>query len=443
MSPRNKLKMFLLFVGDIIVLYISLIFALLLRYGADFYSEFAGKHFLPFTIIFIPWLIIFYIAGLYDLRRLRNNLDFLKTLSLTLAINFMIAVLFFYLIAAFGITPKTNLFIFIGVFLAVEILWRHFFNQEISLALAPNKIFLVGNGKTIDTIYEAIRKNPQLDYEVTRRIDEDVAGSDPEALTKAVIQSKADIVIVPHRMKQDNKFAAALYKLLSGKIEVFDSIAFYELLFKKIPLSDIDESWFLENIAKRDPIYEFFKRALDVFFALVFLAVTVIFLPLIWIIIKIESPGPGIFTQTRVGKNGRLFWHYKFRSMKMTDKNYWPTRNDERITRFGKFLRRTHLDEIPQFVNVLKNDLSLVGPRPDLVDFFHILEKELPYYTIRTLVKPGLSGWAQVNNIVTATLEENNDRLAYDLYYLKNRSLLLDFIIVLKTIKIMATAAGV
>jgi FlaA1/EpsC-like NDP-sugar epimerase len=162
MNGANKVKVFLLFLGDAIMLYASLFAALFIRYQNAFYFEFVRDHALPFTVVFVLWLILFYIAGLYDLRRLRNNLDFIKTLFLTLVINAVIAVLLFYLIPAFGITPKTNLLIFIVIFAVVEIFWRRVANRWMTFGEAPNKIVLVGNGFVAEEVKKAITRIPSL-----------------------------------------------------------------------------------------------------------------------------------------------------------------------------------------------------------------------------------------------------------------------------------------
>ena len=128
--------------------------------------------------------------------------------------------------------------------------------------------------------------------------------------------------------------------------------------------------------------------------------------------------------------------------MKVNEKHSWPGEDDKRITAVGKFLRKTHLDELPQLLNIIKGDISFVGPRPDFVDFYKDLEKTIPHYSVRTLVRPGVTGWAQVNYPITASLEQTKERLAYDLYYIKNHSIALDIAIIAKTIKVLLTAQG-
>src|SRR5271156_4222126 len=150
METANKLKVFLFFIADAAALYAALFIALFIRYGGDYYAQFVNAHALPFTVIFVVWLIVFYIAGLYDLRRLRNNLDFIKTLFISLLVNALLAAVLFYLVPAFGIAPKTNLLIFIVVFAVIEVLWRRFLNRVMAFGEAPNKILVVGSGALAD-----------------------------------------------------------------------------------------------------------------------------------------------------------------------------------------------------------------------------------------------------------------------------------------------------
>ena len=162
--------------------------------------------------------------------------------------------------------------------------------------------------------------------------------------------------------------------------------------------------------------------------------------------IKIESPGPVFYFQNRVGRNGKIFRIHKFRSMKKDAEAIhgarWAVKDDPRITRVGKIIRLTRLDELPQFFNVLKGDLDLVGPRPERPEFVDKLQNMLPYYSLRHTVKPGLTGWAQVMFTYCGTIEESKEKLQYDLFYIKNMSLKLDLLIVFKTLKIVLLGRG-
>lgn len=209
----------------------------------------------------------------------------------------------------------------------------------------------------------------------------------------------------------------------------------------KIPLERIDKNWILANIEQREKkIYEIAKRGFDVLFSFVGLFILLILFPLIALMVKIDSPGPIFYSQRRIGKKGTIFTLYKFRTMKIGAKeNDLPLASSDnfRITRIGKVLRRTHVDELPQFYNILKGDISFVGPRPEAIQLVESFQKEIPYYNLRHLVKPGFTGWAQINYHYTTSVSETREKLQYDLYYIKNRSSVLDLAIILKTVRLI------
>lgn len=438
----NRVKIFLLFLGDIVALYATLFLTLAVRYGGGFFEEFTDAHAAPFTVIFVFWILVFYIAGLYDLRRLRNNLDFVKTLWLAIATSTVISILVFYGVPAFGITPKTNLFIFALVFAAIETGLRRGFNRTASAGEAPNKVLLIGNGvaREIETM---IGETPQLGYEIRARLDDAAVLAHPAKLQETVHEKNINCVVVPRSLKREGHLPATLYKLFSQGILVLDLPNFYELVMRKVPLADLEETWFLENIEGAAQFYDPLKRAWELAAAIVIGVVLLPFEILIALLIKLTSRGPVIYRQIRVGRNGKPFMLYKFRSMRAVRKDgsaeiggaEWAQQNDMRTTPIGRFLRASHLDELPQLANVIRGELSFVGPRPERPEFVAKLEEQIPYYETRLLVKPGITGWAQLNHRADLGLEDVKQKLQYDIYYLKNRSLILDLAIIVKTVK--------
>jgi exopolysaccharide biosynthesis polyprenyl glycosylphosphotransferase len=435
----NKTKIFLLFLGDVVALYASLFLTLAVHYGLGFSEGFIDTNLIPFSAIFILWLIIFFIAGLYDLRRLRDNLDFAKTLWLAIVTSAIISIVVFYAIPFFGITPKTNLFIFAVIFAIIETLWRRGFNRATSTGEAPNRLLLIGNGDGIAEVERTIRENPQLGYEVNAHLNETDALAAPDALTRAVHEKNINCVVVPRSLKREGHLPATLYKLFASGILVMDLPNFYEVVMRKVPLADLEETWFLENIESAAQFYDPLKRAWEFVAALVIGIVLLPFEILIALIIIISSPGPVIYKQARVGKNGREFMLYKFRSMRNDAERHgaqWSSgKGDPRVTPFGRLLRTSHLDELPQLWNVLRGDISFVGPRPERPEFVARLREQIPYYETRLLVKPGITGWAQINHPADIDLEDVRQKLQYDIYYLKSRSLILDLAIIAKTVK--------
>ncbi|MEI7620370.1 MAG: sugar transferase, partial [Candidatus Falkowbacteria bacterium] len=220
---------------------------------------------------------------------------------------------------------------------------------------------------------------------------------------------------------------------------------FYEKITGRVPLEIIGQSWFLENLDLADKkIFEFIKRSFDLLLAIILLIVSGIFWPFIVLAIKFSSPGPVFFSQYRMGKNNIPFKMYKFRTMRTDNNNYALTvENDKRITGVGKVMRKTRLDEIPQLINIIKGEMSFIGPRPERPEFIAELKENIPFFDIRTLVKPGISGWDQISGEYhSASIADTVKKLQHDLFYIKNRSLFLDITIILKTIKTIVAHEG-
>lgn len=216
-------------------------------------------------------------------------------------------------------------------------------------------------------------------------------------------------------------------------------------LKKQLSLEEIDDEWFIEYASRQSKIEKTTRAFIDFAAALFGMILFLVLFPFIAFAIKFTSPGPIFYTQKRVGLGGKIFTLYKFRTMiEDAEKEgpKWAEENDARVTRVGKFLRLTHLDELPQAINLLWGDLSLVGPRPERPEFTKLLEKKIPHYNLRHIVKPGILGWAQLNYSYGDSVEDAREKLKYELYYIKNRSLFLDMIILLKSLRIVLFAKG-
>jgi len=297
---------------------------------------------------------------------------------------------------------------------------------------------VIGDSPLIQETLNYLRQNPQLGYEVAGWLKREI--NDPELanLSQIITDQKITTLIIPPYLKENQKLIQTLYKNLALGVEISDLTDFFEQVFKKTPLSELKEHWFLENLAKPRQLYETFKRPLEIFLTSIILLITSPLFLIIGFLIKITSPGPIIYKQTRIGQLEKPFILYKFRTMKAdAEKNgpQWASKNDSRVTFIGRILRFCHLDELPQLFNIFKGELSFVGPRPERPEFIKELKEKIPYYEIRHLVKPGITGWAQINYRYGASLEDAYKKLEYDIFYLKNRSLILDLLIILKTIK--------
>ncbi|MDO8424241.1 MAG: sugar transferase [bacterium] len=238
-----------------------------------------------------------------------------------------------------------------------------------------------------------------------------------------------------------------LYNLIFSKVNFIDMHKIYEDIFDRVPLSLLRYNWFLENISSAPrAAYDALKRVMDVSLSLCLFLISLLLYPFIFAAIKLDDGGPIFIVQERVGERNRLVRILKFRSMARDDRGHYGAGEANVVTKVGSFLRRSRLDELPQLWNVLRGDLSLIGPRPELPVLAKRYSEEIPYYNVRHLIKPGLSGWAQIYHDAhphhALATEETKHKLSYDLYYIKNRSFLLDVKIALRTLKTLVSLAG-
>ncbi len=459
MKTIMKTKKIILLIGDLIILYVSLAIALMVRYGKFDFGVFQS-HFVPFSIIYLFWLVVFYIHNLYELDIAKNNLKFSTALFRALIIGGLISVVFFYVVPGFtinSIAPKTILFLNIIVFIFLFYGWRYFFNLLAGSIKSKTNVAIIGyNLQAIELAKELI-KNPQLGYKLKLIIKdgEAIDRTDlPEIkiiqgfknLRETLQQEKISIAVVTPEVYKFPNLIQDLFECIKYKIDFVNLPEFYENITQKVPLTAINEIWFLENISQeRKQSYETFKRVFDFCFGVLLLIVSLPLWPLIAIIIKLESSGKIFYTQTRIGKSGKPFVMTKFRSMKKDAEKNGPQmspKNDNRITKFGNFLRKSRFDEIPQLWNIIKGEMSFVGPRAERPEFHQELKERIPFYQERYLIKPGLSGWAQIKYGYGSSVEDNFEKVQYDLYYIKHRSFIFDLGIILKTINIILRGGG-
>ena len=397
-------------------------------------------HLIPFSIIFALWLIVFWAAGLYDLSKLKNEDLFYKNLIITFGVNAVIAVSFFYFIPYFIITPKINLFIDLALTVAILYFWRRRFNRWAGKALKIGVVFL-GASPEIMELKEFLNHNPQLGYRVVGILAPDNA-VELENLWQA---QKFSLIVSAEQFDRSKKLSYLLFKYFKRGVAINDLDKFYENATNRVPISIIQEVWFLENIGQSARgFYETTKRIFDIAGAIIIGIITLLISPFVVLAIEIAYPGPIFFKHLRVGKNGKIFILTKFRSLasNKSDKELRKP-NEEEITLVGKFLRKTHIDELPQVWNILLGQMSFIGPRPEKPELVEKLSEEIPFYEMRLLIKPGLAGWAQLHNPNAGpTLKETLEKLQYDLYYLKNRSAFLDLTIILKTLRILISGTG-
>lgn len=442
---RNAIKS-LLAIGDYIVMAAALSITLLFRYGPDGFQSRLIVHLVPFAIVFALWIVVFYVMELYNINAPFNHRYFLTAMIVNTAIG---AVGFYLFLDYIDITPRRNLVLVVLVFMALFYGWRYLFNRTVDTIGWHRALVIIGSDQHSLELARKVCEEARQGFRIAAILrdrdhtlpdwvaEEGIPVFDSvEELRKLINRRQIHTVVV-----SDTWYFSIyeeLYRLIPYRLYFFRLASFWESFDESIPIYATQETWFLENFNRGiNKGYFAIKRAIDVLFVLFFSPVFLVLSILTALLIRVSSKGPAIFSQTRVGRNEQHFTIYKFRSMYIDAEKHgaqWAQKNDPRITPVGRFIRATRLDEIPQVLNVLRGDMSLIGPRPERPEFVDSLSREIPHYQLRHLVKPGLTGWAQVKYEYGSSVEDAAIKLTYDLYYVKNISLVLDIKITLKTI---------
>lgn len=455
MRQNFKGKQFFVFLIDFLLLYLSLFIVLALRSGELPTLTSFLNHSYYFSFAFLGWAIIFYIARLYVLDSSFDSIRFATKLAIAVGLSSLLTALFFYLFASsIPITPKTILFLYTLISYLALLLWRWFFMFVMKLGPARSTVGFVGGGIEIYELIKKINNHPLLGFSSSfifddkQKIDNSLAIlqlEDADELESYLKKNKIDVIVLTDFVTLSPRNKNILFSQIENGTQFIRLPTFYEFLLRKIPLRIISEAWFMESInLKSKSLYRNIKRGLDFLFGIICLIITAPLWPLIALTIKIESKGPVFFKQIRLGVHNKPFVIYKFRTMKVQGNDYAPTGiNDSRITLLGSFLRKSRIDEIPQLLNIIKGDMSFIGPRPERSELAQELELTVPFYRQRHLIKPGLTGWDQVSGEYhSPSTEDTFKKLQYDLYYLKNMSFFLDVSIFFKTIMTVLSRGG-
>ena len=442
----TNIKQLILLIGDIFWLYLALFLSLAIRFQKDPGTELWARHWPTFTIVFFLWLAVFYISGLYDLRRAKNTLAFFGSFATSLFFNLLLTIGFFYILNIQELSPKTILLIFTGLYLAIFSVWRLVAHYLLSSTAFRSRLLFLGLSPEAQELIDIFQKDSQLGYETVAVLNPNNGEMQNAESLLAYIKNKKIDTIILASADLKTQLGNVLYAAILSRVNVYSLDTFFENITHRVPLSALSQGWFLENLKNPEKnAYETIKRWIDLLLALImFIPFAILFLP-IALLIKIGSKGTIFYKQTRVGQDGRTIFIYKFRTMIPNAEQNGPqftSPNDARVTMVGKFLRVLRLDELPQAINILKNEMSFIGPRPERPEFVTELQKVTPFYNARHLIKPGLTGWAQTNYKYTDSLEGNLIKLQYDLFYIKNRSLLLDALTLLKTFNAIIKRTG-
>ncbi len=456
--PREQRT--ILLVGDIAVSVIALLAGLYFWGQKDWWNfswDFLQER-VAFWFYLLPLVWIVLLIELYDLHRAKNLRQTASGIAVAAVAGLLLYALI-YLISPPNSLPRLGIGVFVIFAAALTFLWRLIYIQIFTAQAYLRRVLVVGAGeagKTLAKAYKEIRPQP---FFLVGYMDDDakkigkivegfpVLASNDKLLETIETEAITELVIAVVGNMQGSTFQAILDAQERG-VEIVPMPTIYEELLGRVPIHHLESDWLIRSFvdqARVGGFYEASKRVIDIFGGLVGMGICIAIYPIVALGILLESGRPVLYKQTRSGKGGKPYIMYKFRTMHQdAEKNgkQFTQVNDTRITRLGNFLRRTHIDELPQFWNVLRGEMSLVGPRSERPEWIADFQKQIPFYRARLLVKPGITGWAQVSYSYYATVEEMAIKLELDLYYIKHRNFLMDMIILLRTVTQVVTFKG-
>jgi sugar transferase (PEP-CTERM system associated) len=396
-----------------------------------------------------------YYFDLYEFSSKQDLYDMAVRITQAWGVGCVVIAIIYLIIPAIVISTRVFLATFLLAYGGV-LLWRAVYVLAIEHRLFTTRTLILGSGEQAERIVRKLEQVRDSGYAVVAQVGEGAAPRlvasgaevhlDASQLGAIVRRDRIEIVVVA---LDDRRGRMPIRELMECKLDgrnIVNGIAFFEALTGTILVENMNPSWiiFSEGFRKNRRVI-LVKRGMDVLLSVVGLLLSLPITLISALIVKLESPGPLLYRQERVGEGGRKFEVIKFRSMHQDaerDGPVWAMQNDTRVTRYGAFMRKTRIDELPQLWNILRRDMSFVGPRPERPVFVHELQEKIPYYSLRHTVRPGLTGWAQVQYPYGASEEDALRKLEYDLYYIKNMNVLMDSMIILETIKTVLFQKG-
>ena len=452
LTLRPAERRVLLLLGDIMMQGLALLVALYDWANADAYLDFSVEFIrqTPVWFFLLPAFFLLLISGLYDQSRASDQGETLRWIAFAALISFVmyLTIYFFY---PPGVLPRRGVAVFVTSALVLTLLWRLFYIRVFTAPQFLRRVLLVGAGETGQILLRIVKDLYPQPFLMIGIIDDDpvkigknfegfpVLG-DNSRLLEIISEKKITDLIVAISGKMQGSMFQALLDAQEGGIEITRMPVAYEELLGRVPIRYLEADWILRSFvdqARGNVYYDSLKRLVDFVGSLLGLLIFSPLIPFICLGIMLDTGFPIFYKQCRLGKGGHPYDMFKFRTMVQNaepdGKPRWAEENDQRATRVGAILRKMHLDEIPQFFHVMRGEMSLVGPRaerPELVEYF---QGQVPFYRARLLVKPGITGWAQINQEYAATVEETIVKLEYDLFYIKSRSLWMDVKVILRT----------
>jgi sugar transferase (PEP-CTERM system associated) len=397
--------------------------------------------------------LCFYYNDLYNLTVVQNSRELIVRLLQAAGASAIVLAAATITVPSLILDPTTFV-IALAVFVVAVLTWRLAFNHVARGPHLAERVLIVGTGHTARLLAQHIGRQQDFAYRLVGFVEEgdqgvvrhdDILGSAGD-IGRIVSEQRVDRIVVGLSDRRGHLPIEQLLRAKLSGVRVEDATTTYERLTGKILIDDLKPSWLIFSDGFRaSRITRFIKRMLDLSLSVIGFLLSAPVMALTALAVRLDSPGPVLYTQERVGENGRTFMLFKFRSMRSDAEAgtpIWARDNDDRVTRVGRIIRLTRLDELPQLWNVMRGDMSFVGPRPERPFFVHQLARDIPFYLQRHAVKPGITGWAQVKYRYASTVEDAMEKLRYDLYYIKHLSIFFDLTIVLDTVKVILFGKG-
>ena len=450
---RSGERKIILLTGDFLVTLLAMLAALYAWAVEDWLTlslEFVQVR-IPFWFYLLPFVWLLLLTELYDERRASRRSEVVRGIGVAAAIA-LVLYLLVYFTSEPSALPRRGVAVFIISAAVFTLLWRFLYIRIFTAPEFMRRVLIVGAGRAGSRLSGIIQGIYPPPFYLVGLIDDDpgkenetvegypILGTGAQLLEIIEKEGVTDIIFAIS-VEMNPVLFRSLIKAEELGIEVTTMPVVYEELLKRVPITLLQSDWIIRqffDVVPTGGLYELVKRLMDILGALIGLLGLVFIFPPVALAILLDSGRPIFYSQDRLGKNGQVYKIFKFRTMSQDAEEDGEAKlaseNDTRITRVGRFLRKSHLDEFPQFFNVLRGDMSLTGPRAEQVELVNILQEDVPFYRARLLVKPGLTGWAQVNYGYAATVAQTIIKLEYDLYYIKHRNLWLDLTILFRTI---------
>jgi exopolysaccharide biosynthesis polyprenyl glycosylphosphotransferase len=450
---RTAERRMLLIVGDLLSSIVAMVAALALWSKFDYLAlseEFVRARAGWFVVLPVLWIVLQ--VNTYDIRRASSWSKTLQGVLTSAVVGMFLYLGIYFFRTDVGSLPRRGPLYFLIFTVGLTLLWRYMYVRIFTSQAFMRRVLIVGAGRSGEALLEVLSTLNPSPFYVVGIIDDDVSKNgmaidgvkvlgDSSKMEDIIREENVSDIIVAIMGSMNGEMFQALLDAQERWVEIIRMPVLYEELLGRVPIRHLESDWLLRSFVDEvrvSSLYLIAKRLMDVLGALIGLLLLAVVFPWVSLVILMESGWPILFTQSRLGQGGRPYEVVKFRTMQQDAEAdgtaKWAKKNDPRTTRIGRLLRRMHLDEFPQFINVLKGDMSLVGPRPERPELVAQLEKEIPFYRARLLAKPGIGGWAQVNFGKGSSIEGSAQKLEFDLYYIKHRSFMLDLWIIFRSI---------